>query len=230
MTRRIYISLILAVCLACQSDENALDPSRPGYNFFPLKVGAWNVYDVKEITYASQTGTTANFQLRTEVVDSFMNQAGGITYILYEWERESSADEWEFVRTLNSQRTGTQGVLTEGNTPFLKLSFPLQAGKTWDGNALNTLQDDEYEMDSLFHEYVTAAGETIAETLTVIQEDNEDFTVNLIRRFEIYGWDIGVVYREETDLNYCIEEDCIGQQIVESGREFRQSLVEYGQN
>ena len=63
----------------------------------------------------------------------------------------------------------------------------------------------------------------------MIQEDNDDFTVNLIRRFEIYGQDIGLVYKEEIDLRYCTEQECIGQQIIESGQELRQSLLEYGQ-
>ena len=84
-------------------------------------------------------------------------------------------------------------------------------------------------MDSIFSTYVTPAGENIPETVTVVQEDNQDFTVNLVRRFEIYGRHIGVVYKEEIDLSYCTDEDCIGQQVIESGSELRQSLVEYGQ-
>ena len=228
MMRWVYIAFFLMALAACHGDEE-LDPARVGYNFFPLQVGIYVVYDVEEITYSFESSITENFQLRTQVVDSFMNQAGNLTYIMYEWRRSSPGDDWEFVQTNSLRRNATQGVFVEGNVPFLRLSFPIAAGKSWDGNVLNSQPEDVYEMDSIFSTYVTPAGENIPETVTVVQEDNQDFTVNLVRRFEIYGRHIGVVYKEEIDLSYCTDEDCIGQQVIESGSELRQSLVEYGQ-
>ena len=231
MMRFGYAVVFLVMIMACQDngEEGELDPVRLGYEFFPLQVGAYIIYDVEEITYSSERSITTNYQLRTQVVDSFMNQAGSLTYVLHELRRDSPDDAWEFIQTNSLQRNETQGVFFDGNVPFLRLSFPVVAGKTWDGNALNAEPEDLYEMDSVFSAYITPSGQNIPETLTVIQEDNDDFTVNLIRRFEIYGQDIGLVYKEEIDLRYCTEQECIGQQIIESGQELRQSLLEYGQ-
>ena len=177
-----------------------------------------------------ETPNLVTYQKRTEVVDSFQNQAGEITYILHCFRRSSSNLEWEFEQTNSARRTATQGIFIEGNTPLLKLSFPISAGKMWNGNALNTMDEDLFEMDSLFSGYITQAQDTIPETLTVIQEDNQDFIANLITNYEIYGLGIGMVYKEEIDVRYCTDDPCIGQQIIDNGRIFRQSIINYGKN
>ena len=222
------ITLFCFLILACNSDEIDPDFIGVGYPFFPLNVGDFRVYDIEEINYQFEMATTSNFQFRTEVVDSFENQAGETTYVIHTFERPDSAEDWDFIQTNSARLTDTQAILIEGNIPELKLVFPIATGKTWDGNALNNLESDEFVMDSLFVPYITVAGDTISETLTVIQEDNQEFIVNLISNHEIYGLNMGLVYKEEIDLKYCREDDCIGQQVVDNGRIFRQSLVEYG--
>lgn len=223
----IFIALMISF-FACQQDEPEADPVAVGFNFFPLAVGDFQVYEVEEVTHSSQGAVTGNFQRRVEVVDSFQNQTGTVTYVLHEFRRETDAQEWEFVATNSARRTPFQGILNEGNVPVLKLSFPISAGKMWDSNALNGFESDLFEMDSLFVPYITARGMLIPETLTVIQENNQDFTVNLERDHEIYGLNIGLVYSENIDLSFCIEEACLGQQIIEEGREVRQTLIEHG--
>ena len=214
--------------LGCQDEVLEADPVGVGYNFFPLNLGDFRIYDVEEITYSSQGPEMNSFQMRTEVVDTFQNQAGGITYVISELRRDTPSDEWEFVQTNSARLTETQAMFADGNVSFLKLSFPISAGKTWDANALNSMDEDLVEMDSLFVPYITSAGDSIPETLTVILEDNQDVIVNLVRSYEIYGLDIGLVYFEEIDRFFCVEETCLGQQIIEEGTEIRQTLIAYG--
>ncbi|TRX51392.1 hypothetical protein FNH22_24180 [Fulvivirga sp. M361] len=227
--RKYLIVIFCAVqLLSCQEEGALPDTVAVGYNFFPLQLGDFRVYEVEEITHSSQGATVDSFQIRVDVVDSFRNQAGGITYVLSQFTRVSSLEEWKFEKTNSARLTGVQGIFIEGNVPFLKLSFPISAGKTWDSNALNALDEDLFEMDSLFSPYTTTRDIQMPQTLTVIQEDNQDFTVNFIKRHEIYGLDIGLVYSEDINLAFCIEESCLGQQIVENGKEIRRSLIDYG--
>lgn len=230
MTKYLVLIVCMLVVIGCQDDEPAADPVAVGYSFFPLSVGDFQVYEVEEITHSSQGAVADSFQLRVEVIDSFQNQAGGITYVLHQSQRASEMEEWVFIKTNSARLTENQGIVNEGNVPFLKLSFPISAGKTWDSNALNALDEDLFEMDSLFIPYTTTRDLLIPQSLTVIQEDNEDFTVNLVRRHEIYGLDIGLVYSETIDLSFCIEESCLGQQIIEEGKEIRQTLIEHGKS
>lgn len=215
---------------SCGGDDVSPNPDRVGYSFFPLEVGRYQIYNVEERLFVFQNFSIDSFQMRLEVVDSFRNQSGEFTYVLHQFMRPGPDDEWTFVQTNSARRTATQAIFVEGNRPELKLSFPIEAGRTWDGNALHVSDPDEYQMDSLFSTYITNIGDTVDQTLTVIQEDNQDFIVNQVTRHEIYGLNIGLVYSEQVDLEYCGDPDCIGQQIVENGRIFKQTLVEYGKN
>ena len=227
--RNVYVFTFL-VLLACSKDEVVSEARDIGYPFFPLCVGAFIEYEASETLYQFETSNTTNFQIRTEVVDSFQNQAGEVTYVLHNFERLTDHDEWEFMETNSARVTDNQVIFIEGNVPILKLVFPIAPGRTWDSNVFNNNEPDDFIMDSLYAQYITFSGDTIPETLTIIQEDNQDFVVNLITNYEIYGLGLGLVYKEEVDLRYCRDDDCIGQQVIDNGRIFQQSVISYGQN
>jgi hypothetical protein len=63
--------------------------------------------------------------------------------------------------------------------------------------------------------------------LQVKQEDTEDLLIK-DKRLEIYGKDVGVIYKEVTDLEYCDDVDCFGQQEIKKGIIYKQSILSYG--
>lgn len=213
---------------SCDSNDPVPDESRVGFQFFPLQVGQSSIYDVEEINYLI-TGVpdTNQFRLKVDVVDSFISQSGELNYVINRFKQQEDETEFTFLETWSARINANNAIEIEGAVPFVRISFPLDVGRTWDGNSLNVLDEDMYEMDSLFAPYITVNQDTIDRTITVIQGDNQDFVVALDRRFEVYGEGVGLVYREDIQLSYCTEDDCINQQIVESGREFRQTLVSH---
>jgi hypothetical protein len=64
----------------------------------------------------------------------------------------------------------------------------------------------------------------------VLQEDNQEFIVYYDKRREIYSRDVGLILKETVQLHYCNDEDrnCIGQQIVDEGIIYTQTLSSYG--
>ena len=224
--------VILAIyTIGCDTDRVEPDFERLGSAYFPLKVGQYNIYAVQNIDY-KVTGEVinANFERKSSVVDSFINQAGSVSYILYDYTRQTESDIWQFEKAYSARKDGNQAVVTDNNTSFIKLSFPVANGRTWNGNALNTLDSNLYVIDSVGFRYITPAEDTLKNTLTVIQADNQDFTVELDRRYELYALNIGLAYKEEVSLEYCTDTDCLGQQQIEEGYEYRQYLIEYGNN
>lgn len=214
--------------MSCDDEDPIINTSRVGFQFFPLQVGQSSIYEVEEISYFITGDVDTNrFELKMDVVDSFLNQSGELNYIIHRSIKEDAAEEFSFLETWSAIVDDNRAIEIEGSTPFIRISFPLSAGKEWDGNSINTLDEDTYEMDSLFSTYITTNNDTINSTLTVIQGDNQDFVVELDRRFEVYGENVGLVYREDIQLVYCTDEDCIGQQIIESGRELRQTLISH---
>lgn len=231
MHRSILLLLMLVqITTACDTKEVPPDPERVGYNFFPLALGLYSIYQVENVEYRN-TGeeVTSTYALKAAVVDSFTNLSGTTSYIIHYFRRAADTDPWQFTRAWTARKNRTQAVVTEENVPFLKLSFPVKTGQDWDGNVLNSSNPDIYHIDSLSGRYITPAQDTIiGENLTVVQEDNQDYISQLDKRFEIYARDIGLIYKEDVQLNYCTDPDCLGQEVVESGWEYRQYLVEYG--
>lgn len=65
-------------------------------------------------------------------------------------------------------------------------------------------------------------------TVTVVQSD---FANNLIfrdERSEIYAVGVGMVTKDFTVLNFCARADCLGQDIIESGRIEKMKLTADG--
>lgn len=214
--------LILASCNDGAEEIGSID----GMSFFPLEIGQKSIYQVSEKIYSIDGDvSTMSYQLQEEIVDSFLS-AQDSTYVIYRYTREDQNDDWEFLETWQARRNNVQAIIIEGNTPFLKMTFPIFAGKAFDGNRLNTNDEDVFVLDSVQLPFDTEALQ-FENTLTVIQSDNQDFIVEQDKRYEVYGSGVGLVYKSMLLLDYCTEADCLGQQIIETGREFEQSLIEY---
>jgi hypothetical protein len=89
------------------------------------------------------------------------------------------------------------------------------------------MDQDEYEIIT-FQQPFSAGGITFEKAVTVQHENNEDFIVFLDQRKEVYARNVGLIYKEITALNYCVEDNCRGQEIIESGTVYKQELIEYG--
>jgi len=217
-----YILLVLSL-FKCSSENLEPDTNRVGFDYFPLIVGDSLIYDVEEIDFdIVGVVDTSQYLLKSVVADSFLSQSGDVTYIIHRYEKEFVGDPWQFITAWSSYRNSNQAVVVEENVPFLKITFPLETEKSWDGNRLNTSEEDIYTLDSVGFEYI---GEEIFDnTITVVQNNNQDSLIQLDRRAEIYASGVGLIYKEDVLLNYCADPSCIGQQEIEDGRIFIQKV------
>jgi hypothetical protein len=233
---RILFLTLAGVVLSC--DNGDFDPLQKDYNYFPLQKGLYHVFDVQEIRYALSVAETLNYQLKTVVVDSFPNNEGTFTYVIHRSKRTEPSDEWAPDETWSARIDRKEAIVTEGNVSFVVLNFPVGKGTKWDGNAYNTLINpstgdgvDLYEITETGSQFETG-NETYSDYIQVTQEDNQEFIVFQDKRIEIYGRNRGLLYKEITQLKYCNDEDrnCVGQQLVDEGLIYKQSLIEYGQD
>lgn len=223
-----YFYIFLLFVVGCSDTELKPDASIYGYEYFPLATGTYQIFNVSQTDYLN-TGeaVTSDFQIRHEIEESFIS-AEQETFIINRFTRANENEDWEYLNTWQSRRTEFNAIVTEGNRSLLKLVFPIEAGAVWNGNSFNSLEQDTYVIDSLGFSF-RLNDVDFENTLTVIQADNQDFIVSLDTRFEIYAKDVGLVYKEIVNLNYCADENCLGQEIVETGMEYRQALLEYGE-
>lgn len=213
----------MAILTACSTSPT---PTHSDKIYLPLKKGVYQVYDVDSVWYTITGRHEQHYELLTEVVDSFPNTEGGFTYVIYRYKRSDSGSDWLYHDTWSARVSGRRVVVSEGNTAFIKFTLPVSAGATWNGNALNDLGEDEYEMLGV------GAGETVnglpfTDCAVVNQNDDDDIIVRTDVRKEVYARNIGLILREIRILNYCTAGcDEFGE--IESGVEYAQMIKEYG--
>lgn len=220
--------MVLALFAGCEAEESPhLDT---GSAYFPLKKGIFQVYSANEIRYSAMgEPVTLAYELMTEVVDSFPSPQGQYTYVIHRSRRSTEKEPWEELDTWSARKDNREAIVSEGNTPFVKVIFPIRSGTRWNGNAFNTMGDDEYELKDIDQPF-EVNGMTFEKTLIVEQERNEDFIVFRDERQEVYALDVGLVYKVITQLNYCTDDNCLGQQKIESGIEMKLVIKQYGKH
>ena len=220
----IFCAAIAAV--SCDSsDENPTMDSCKQY--FLLRLGQYQVYDVSEIVYTLGVPETLKYQLKTVIADSFPNATGGFTYVMHRSQKGYDSEDFIPLDTW-SVRVGTHDVVVqEENISFVKIKLPAEKDAEWDGNLYNTLGEDDYLMEELQVPYLVN-GVTFDDCLVINQNDNQDYVVSLDQRKEVYAKNTGLIYKESTLLNYCTVGGCLGQQQVESGMIYQQTINSHG--
>jgi len=232
--KHFLIYLIGIVAVAVVSCDPSDESSPVEKDFSPLKKGWYQLYDVNEVTYELGIPETLDYELKTVVVDSFQNTEGTYTYVLHRSKRLEGETSWTYFDTWSSERNQKELIVSEENIPFVKLRFPAEQGKQWDGNTYNNVinpssngHEDLYKIDEAGNS-MALGDQQFGEYVRVVQEDNQEFIVFFDKRLETYVRDIGLVYKETTQLYYCTQNSCLGQQIVDHGVIFKQTIKAYG--
>lgn len=234
--RRGCFLFILIVAIAACSSEDPVNPDT-GFNYFPLKPGKSWIYQVEETTINQSIESTVNYDLRVTVADSIKNSSGGYTYILNRETRTSDTSPWQSLDTWSASQLNNQMTQNESNTVFVKLIFPPASGLKWNGNQYNNLPDngnvfngkdsETYQIIDFDKSITLETGLEYPKTLTVIQNNFTDDIVGRDERSEIYAREVGLIYKEVTQLEYCTTPSCLGQQKVDNGVIYRQTLKAY---
>jgi hypothetical protein len=217
--------LVLALFGGCDADKP--QPIDSGSDYFPLRTGAYRIYRVQEVHYINGDPQTLQYELMTQVVDSFPSNGQELTYVIYRSKRAGESDPWEALDTWSARKDNMRAVVFEGNTPFVKLAFPVRAGVRWNGNGFNTLGEDEYELKDVGQSQ-ELNGLIFSTTATVEQERNDDIIVFRDERREVYARGVGLVSSETVQLHYCTDDFCLGQQVIDEGLELKMEIKEYG--
>lgn len=221
---------MVVVMLVAVSCDKSVQPAIPsiGKEYFPLRVGYFQTFDVNEIRYQLRIPETFIYELKTQVVDSFPSE-GGYTYVILRSKRNTANETWEYVDTWSARVNNREVVVNEENISFLKIKLPVSVGVTWNGNLYNDDEVQEYLLSDT-HIPFAAGGQNFSDCIVVTQADSNDFIVFLDERQEIYAKSIGLVYKESTQFKFCTStaEGCLGQQIIEDGVVYKQTITSYG--
>ena len=225
------------VLFSCSKNEQVIPDM--GLDYYPLQVGNYAIYEVKETNILQSIVTETFYDLRIKVTGSSINEQGVVTYFLVREKRTSSSGNWESLDTWSTKVMDNKTVQNEGNVLFVKLIFPPSINLKWDGNQFNNLPDDgnvfndsdsdQYFISDLDEPIILPSGFETDHSLTVIQNNFSDNIVGTDQRKEVYAKGVGLIYKEITQLEYCTNSNCLGQKKVDKGVILIQSLKEHGQ-
>jgi len=209
--------------LSCTEQEE-ISSEIPGPEYFPLQTGTFITYNVDSVHIIQNVESPYTFQLRVSILPSFTNDEGNKTFLIQRDKRTDETQPWKPAGTWTAWTSVRQAVLTEGNTSYIKLQFPLSNGIGWNGNALNSLGGDDLCDDSICDRYDV----TETDPMVVVTQSNNEDVLTKDFRIERYSKDIGLVYKESIVLRYCDNGACFGTDFVVDGLRYKQEMTDHG--
>ena len=192
-TYAFLLGLVLGLA-SCSNESEIVD--QEDLNYFPLQQGASWVYQVDSIWVdcLSDRFDTIRFQIK-EVMEAWVEGANGDSLMrIAHYRRADSNSSWGPPRIWTARRTPLQAIRTEENRSLVKLSFPVELEKTWDGHAYLSEPSQEWK-----YQEVDAPLDSLNRTVLVVQQSEE----NLLEKklfSERYAFSMGLVHAIKIDV------------------------------
>ncbi|MDX5437926.1 MAG: hypothetical protein LPK03_12065 [Pontibacter sp.] len=237
----LLLLVLLGLLTACEDKYKDPDPKLMGYEYFPLEVGSYRIYNVTDIRFKSDVGDTTRFQMRERVDTTFTDQTGALNYKIIRSIRANENSAWEDDSVMTAVRSVNNLILMQNNTKYVKMVFPVKEGKHWIGDAYNDRVASDYAVNERdgkeLYTYRNVGenyylnGNTFPNTVEIIQGDytSDDFVVD--KRKEVYAEEIGRIYRQFTKIIFspCSPQDCkYGEDYKIYGHERHEELIAHG--
>ena len=207
MTHKLSIISLCIITLltlsACQKEN--IVPADVEFSadkqYFPLETGKALIYKVTEINIdkPSDYYDTAVYYLRERTDIPFIDNEGDTAYRIERYKSPTQSYYWKISDVWEAKLTTYTAEKVEENQRFIKIKFPLAKGKTWNGNLKNELAEKNSTITSLSAQYVN---ENIKlDSCLSITRDSSVSQISKVYDVEIYARNIGLVYKEITDIN-----------------------------
>ncbi|MFY0600563.1 MAG: hypothetical protein JXR03_12905 [Cyclobacteriaceae bacterium] len=222
--KKLYSFLVILFAVSCGSDDSVKVVDL-GYDFYPVNTIYERVYEVMEISYDLFGPDTTHYQLREFASDSILSDFDATTYVLSRETRLDETSDWELDSLWSLRLHPNYLVIVENNVPFVKLSFPVAEGRSWNGNAFNTRSSVNYSYEEL-SEWISDSQIIPNELIKVVIADVPANLVSQDQRFEVYSKGLGLIEKNYITRSFCtVNCDSVGQ--VQSGRILYQYLIDY---
>lgn len=192
----VYIFLFLTAFYFCScSKQETLPPNDLKLNYFPLKLNSAIIYNVDSTVYSDFNNSVIKyqFQIKDTVVAKYNDLQNNDAYKIERYKKINDAN-WIFQKIISRNIVNNRAEEFIDNRRYVRLVFPPEINKKWNGNLYNDLGTLTYEITTLDNP-LNISNNAIDSTLTITQ-NNE---VNLIREdiyTETYGKNIGLVSKE----------------------------------
>ncbi|MDI9340834.1 MAG: hypothetical protein QM534_09735 [Sediminibacterium sp.] len=237
MFRPFLLFCVILAFLSCRKkNKDAAEPVNPGKEYYPATTGKFVVYDVDSTWYNELTfqPTTLKYRIKERFSEVFTDNenkpAIRIERFIKYYNPNKSYDSIPYTikDVWQANVTDRNVEVVEENIRFVKLIFPLQEGKSWNGNVRNTNTERNYKIEYL-DRAETINGVSLEKTLAVKQIDFRTL-ISYQYASEKYAKGIGLVYREIKDIySNTVVAGVPVENRIEKGVIYIQKIVSYGQ-
>lgn len=231
-SRAYYISFIcclLTLCFGCQSESELFE--NQSLKYYPIKIGNFVSYEITETVYALQKKPRiTSYQIKDRIESVFRQGMNGRpnVYKVNRYQRKNGKYKWELKSVWTFWRDGRRVIRTESGTSHVVLTFPIEAGKIWNGNIFNNLGRQNYEITKPKGTYVPTGRNLVFEETVTVQESQDSSAVKKNVSNAIYAKDVGLIYRISEKYSYCQTASCFGRGIIDSGNKIEQKIIDFG--
>jgi hypothetical protein len=225
----LFISLLIVTVLFQACSDKTTDPVNT-YDYYPLTIGHFMIYDVNETTYSSgqKDPVVVNYQEKDEISRVSVNTDGSSTYIVSRSTRNTASGYWQKVKEYSIQQYPDKLIFNVDNQSLVPLVFPVDPKLTWNGNMYNTLDPENYLYEDINQPYQIGTL-SFDKTLTLVERRDTTSVIDYDLGLKRFALGVGLIYDEQTSYEYCQSSaDCIGQQIIDSGSRKVRKIIEYG--
>ncbi|HSI76004.1 MAG TPA: hypothetical protein VK957_08910 [Lunatimonas sp.] len=219
-----FVALFALTLLSCEEDRES--PELLTSTYLPLNLGQYWTYEVVERVYFGENDFEENeFYYRDRITRQFVNEINELVHVITR-ERSENLQEWgnELAYTLNFSRNRI--IRTINNEAVIPLVYPVQVFQQWDANGMNSNLPELFTVEEIGG-YVV--GNRAFGSAAMIRQSEEDDLITLRdNRFEVYAEGIGMVESYYEVFAYCSRSDCLGEQIIQSGRFKQMKLIANG--
>jgi hypothetical protein len=229
------------------------EPLDRGYDYFPLSVGSYHVYQMDSVIYDPVIGgieqQAVSLQVKEVVVDTFRDETNVLLYKTERYERPDENHDWEFKSVFAKGTDDDQAIYLTENLRFIKFIFPPRKYKKWNGNVhfdefrIVEVAGEPLEIFKSWEYEITEEGEPLLQDpfefdeVTTVTNANSENIIEYRYVIEKYARGIGLVYREmkildtqceeccNFDINFC--ETVPWEEKAEAGFILKQRLIDY---
>jgi len=199
-----------------------------GYEYYPTEIGDYRIYYTVGIRYNLDGSIDTTKYLVKEVAEELITYVDGTNrLVLGRYSTDIGSSEWKKDSLWSVWIDNTKVVVSEANIDFIKLVFPVEESKEWDGNAFNSDDDEFYKIEDFEKPY---SYDTLSynKTLIVVHEDFID-PAKITKdnyRIEVFASGIGLIHKLKIKINYCSK--CVENGKIDDGFIFEQKLIKIG--
>ncbi len=190
---------------SCKNDEPV--DADIGYGYFPTKVGHWVIYEIDSTVYDDFDGDTDvyRYQVKEILESEFTDNEGRPSVRVERYRRNYDSSvaydslPWYLSRVWSFTKTTTTAEKFEENQRYIRLAFAAVDGKSWDGNAYNTMGQWNYKYTDVDQPY--SMGAFAFDSTCLVEQKKEINLINHRTYYERYAKNVGLIEKNVIDVH-----------------------------